>query len=146
MSAELHQQAQQDIQELANNLSKLTQKILKEQPHFLPHAVVLTEEGKSEMFSAALSKNAPEALALLHGAMRHKATQTPLRAVAIAEDVMVTLPGQQPTQAIKVLFENKNGVTVALYQPISRGATNELIVGPYSVVKAKSEICVWKQQ
>ena len=122
---DLYQAAKADIQELSDHLTRLSQLILQKQNNFLPHAIVMSDEGKAELFGAAPDKDltsAPEVLALLHAGLRRQTGRQSLRAIAIAEDVTVTLPGKQPTQAIKVLFEHKNGLTIALYQPVSRKA------------------------
>ncbi len=113
----LYAELKPDIELLAQPLFELSEKFLREQGDFLPHAAVLTEGGEVKLVAAAPPNaitNSAEVLPLLHDGLRAQAKEVSLRAIGVSENVTVTLQGQKPTKAIKVLLEHKRGLTDAL--------------------------------
>ena len=64
-------------------------------------------------------------------------------AIAVAESVTITLPGKSATKAIKVLFEHRRGLTVALYVPYEKKLMRGLVYGNMISMLAKAEINAW---
>lgn len=139
----LYAELKPDMGMIAGQLFELSEKFLKNQGNFLPHAAVLTDDGEVRLVAASSDSesdmvNSTEVLPLLHDGLRFQAKERNLRAIGVAENVTVTQEGQRPTKAIKVLFEHKRGLTVALYLPFkkklfgdySMGATFSLLVSP----------------
>ncbi len=92
---------------------------------FLPHGAVLTAGDEVRLVMAVPpGEDRPvspvEILPLLHEALRQAAGTEPLRAVAVCEDVRITLAGQNQTAAIKVLLEHRRGLCIALYMPFHK--------------------------
>ena len=84
-----------------------------------------------------------EVLPVLHDGLRQQSRGTPLRAIGIAENVTVTLKGERPTQAIKVLFEHKRGLTTALYLPFRKRFLRGYAFGKVFSVRAAPEVNAW---
>jgi hypothetical protein len=57
--------------------------------------------------------------------------------------VTVTLEGKRPTKAIKVLFEHKRGLSVALYLPFEKKLFGGYIVGSPFSLPANAEVNAW---
>ena len=126
----------------------LSEKFLQKQGNFLPHAAVLTEEGEIRLVAAAPPNdltNSTEVLPLLHGGLRQQAKERSLKAIGVAENVTVTLEGQRTTKAIKVLFEHKRGLTVALYLPFEKKLFRGYILGTPFSMNAQAEVNAWGQ-
>jgi hypothetical protein len=119
----LYREIKPDIEALASPLFDFSKLCIQKRGEFLPHAAVLTAEGKVELVGAAGERdltNSVELLPLLHGGLREMGREKALIAVGIAESVTITLPGKNPTKAIKVLFEHSRGLSVALYLPYGK--------------------------
>lgn len=82
-------------------------------------------------------------LPLLHDGLRFEAKQFPLRAIGIAENVTINLEGQRTTKAIKVLFEHKRGLTVALYLPFEKRLLKGYAFGNTFSLAADPEVNAW---
>lgn len=144
----LYSELKPDIGLVANQLFDLSETLLRKQGNFLPHAVVLTEDGDIRLVGAAPDTksdctNSTEVLPLLHDGLRFEAKQFPLRAIGIAENVTITLEGQRPTKAIKVLFEHKRGLTVALYLPFEKRLLKGYAFGNTFSLAADPEVNAW---
>jgi hypothetical protein len=144
----LYTELKPDIGTIATQLFELSETFLREQGNFLPHAAILTEEGEVKLVGAA--PDAPndqttsaEVLPLLHDGLRQQAKELPLRAIGVAENVTVTLEGQRPTKAIKVLFEHKRGLTVALYLPFEKKLLRGYVTGSPFSLPAAPEVNAW---
>lgn len=146
----LYAELKPDISAIANALFELSEKMLRKLGNFLPHAAVLTEEGEVRLVAAAPETQddrttSKEVLPLLHEGLRSQANALPLRAIGVAENVTVTLEGRPSTKAIKVLFEHKRGLTVALYRPFEKKFLRGYAIGsPFSLV-ASPEVRAWDQ-
>jgi hypothetical protein len=112
----------------------------------LPHAAFLTDEGEIRLVGAAAENdltNSIEILPILHDGLRQQARELPLQAVGVAENVTVTFEGQRPTKAIKVLFEHRRGLTVALYLPFEKKLLRGYVMGSTISKLAAPEVNVW---
>ncbi|QID16221.1 hypothetical protein G3580_00425 [Nitrogeniibacter mangrovi] len=144
----LYSELKPDIAMVANQLFDLSETLLRKQGNFLPHAAVLTEDGDLRLVGAAPDTksdrtNSTEVLPLLHDGLRFEAKQFPLKAIGIAENVTITLEEQRPTKAIKVLFEHKRGLTVALYLPFEKRLLKGYVFGSTFSLAANPEVNVW---
>jgi hypothetical protein len=147
---ELYSKAKPDMAAVVESLFDLSQSFLRKNGNFLPHGAVLSTASKVEYVAAAPESgndrtNSTEILPLLHEGLRARAKQTPVRAIGVAENVTVTLPGNRPTKAIKVLFEHANGLTVALYLPFEKKLLRGYEFGSTFSIAAKPEVRAWMQ-
>jgi hypothetical protein len=144
----LYSELKPDIGMIANQLFDLSETLLRKRGNFLPHAAVLTENGELRLVGAAPDTksdltNSTEVLPVLHDGLRFEAQQFPLKAIGIAENVTITLEGQRPTKAIKVLFEHKRGLTVALYFPFEKKLLKGYVFGNTFSLAANPEVNAW---
>jgi len=119
---------------------------LRDRGDFLPHAAIVTADGKVELVGVMGARdltNAAEILPLLHGGLRSLVKAKSPSAIAVAESVTITLPGKSATKAIKVLFEHRRGLTVALYVPYEKKLMRGLVYGNMISMLAKAEINAW---
>ena len=144
----LYTELKPDIGMIASQLFELSETLLRKRGNFLPHAAVLTEDGEIKLVGAAPDTNCDltnsvEVLPMLHDGLRLEAKKIPLKAIGIAENVTVTLEGQRATKAIKVLFEHKRGLTVALYLPFEKKLLKGYVFGNTFSLAADPEVNVW---
>jgi hypothetical protein len=144
----LYRELQPDIVILANQLFDLSEAFLKSRDNFLPHAAILTDDGEVKLVAAAPDGStdqttSAEVLPLLHQGLRQQAKEQPVKALGVAENVTVTLEGQKPTKAIKVLFEHKRGLTVALYLPFDKKLFRGYVMGSMFSMSAPAEVDAW---
>jgi hypothetical protein len=144
----LYAELKPDVSLVANALFDMSELFLRKQGNFLPHGAVLTSEGEVRMVAAAPDSpdgnvNSTEVLPLLHDGLRLQAREASVKAVGVAENVTVALEGKRPTQAIKVLFEHKRGLCVALYLPFEKKLFRGYVVGPSFSLKAAPEVKAW---
>jgi hypothetical protein len=147
-TSDLYAELKPDITLLAQTLFELSERFLREQGNFLPHAAVLTDGGEVKLVAAAPPSevaSSTEVLPLLHDGLRLQAKDTALRAIGVSENVTVAQQGQQPTKAIKVLFEHKRGLTVALYLPFAKKLLRGYVMGQPFALAAKAEVNAWGQ-
>ena len=131
---------------VAGQLFELSETMLRSQGNFLPHAVVLTDGSEIKLVGAAALTdltNSVEILPILHDGLRQQARELPLQAIGVAENVTVTFEGQRPTKAIKVLFEHRRGLTVALYLPFEKKLLRGYVMGSTISKLAAPEINAW---
>jgi hypothetical protein len=143
---ELYAELKPDVALLATALFELSEKLLRDQGNFLPHAAVLTDGGEVKLVAAATANDlttSTEVLPLLHDGLRVQAKEGGLRAIGVSENVTVTLQGQQSTKAIKVLFEHRRGLTVALYLPFSKRLLRGYVMGQPFTLAAEPEVNAW---
>lgn len=138
-----------DIEAMASPLFEASEVFVRKREAFLPHGAILTQRGEVMLVAAApdgyetRAVSAPEVLPLLHQALRAKAREEDAVALAVSEDVTITLAGQKPTQAMKVLLEHKRGLTVALYVPFHHKFLRGYSFGEMLVLPASPEVCAW---
>jgi len=149
MSAtDLYSELKPDLSQVVDALFDLSEVFLRKRGNFLPHGAVLTEDDEVKLVAAAPDgssdfTNSTEVLPLLHDGLRQMSRDIALKAVAVAENVTVTLEGNRSTQAIKVLVEHRRGLNVALYLPFERRLFRGYSFGSTFSVAAKPEINAW---
>jgi hypothetical protein len=137
-----------DIAAVATPLFGFSEQCLRKTGNFLPHAAVLTADGEVRLVGADTGNdptNSAEVLPLLHQGLRAQADATTLRALGVAENVNVTLDGQGSTNAIKILFEHRSGLTVALYLPFKKKFLKGYVFGSTFSLAASPEVNAWRQ-
>ncbi len=144
---ELYAELRGDIAAVANPLFDFSEKCLKERGNFLPHGAVLDANGKVGLVAASPDlngrSNSTEVLPLLHEGLRAQAMERELVAIGVAENVTVTPQGQPSTEAIKVLFEHKRGLVVALYLPFKKKFLRGYSFGQTFTVVTTGEVNAW---
>lgn len=148
MSAELYAELKVDVAAVANPLFDFSEQCLQKHGNFLPHGAYLDANGKVGLFAAAPENditNSTEVLPLLHEGLRASAKERDLVAIGVAENVTVTPDGQPSTEAIKVLFEHKRGLVVALYLPFKKKFLRGYLFGQPFTVAAAGEVNAWAQ-
>ena len=147
---DLYSEVKPDIAAVANPLFDFSEQCLRKRGNFLPHAAVLDGAGKVMLVAAAPdtendNTNSTEVLPLLHEGLRSQANEKDLVAIGVAENVTVTPDGQPSTQAIKVLFEHKRGLIVALYLPFKKQFLRGYSFGQAFTVLAAGEVNAWPE-
>ena len=145
----LYAELKPDIGALATQLFKLSETILRKSGNFLPHAMVLTTDGEIIQVGATTGNyraNSVEILPILHEGLRQQAKKFDLKAIGVAGNVTITLEGQQPTKAIKVLVEHKRGLAVALYLPFKKKLFRRYVMGSTFSRLAPSGINAWSAE
>lgn len=144
---ELYAELKGDIAVVANPLFEFSEKCLKERGNFLPHGAVLDANGKVGLVAASPDpngrSNSTEILPLLHEGLRAQARESDLVAIGVAENVTVTPQGQPSTEAIKVLFEHKRGLVVAIYLPFKKKFLRGYSFGQAFTVVTTGEVNAW---
>jgi hypothetical protein len=148
---DLYTELKPDMGAVANHLFDLSEVLLRKRGNFLPHGAVLTDEGEVKLVAAAPDgekdeTNSVEVLPVLHEGLRAQVKEISCKAVAVAENVTVTLEGQRPTNAIKVLFEHRRGLTVALYLPFEKKFLRGYVFGSPFSNAAEPEVSAWGAQ
>ena len=144
----LYAELKPQIGAVANELFTLSEAFLRDQGNFLPHGAVLTSDGAIRLVAADPGNGDSEArstevMPLLHYGLREQATSE-VAAVAVAENVTVTLEGQPSTSAIKVLFEHRDGLAVALYLPFDVQPGGTYAFGTVFSKVAEPEVGAWQ--
>lgn len=144
---ELYAELKGDIAAVANPLFDFSELCLKKRGNFLPHGAVLDADGKVGLVAASPDpngrSNSTEVLPLLHEGLRAQARERELVAIGVAENVTVTPQGQPSTEAIKVLFEHKRGLVVALYLPFKKKFLRGYSFGQAFTVVTTGEVNAW---
>ena len=147
-SQDLYVELKADIAALAEPLFEFSAKCLRNRGNFLPHAAVLTAGGAIELVmglpdSSDRPMSSVEVLPALHETLRTLAQKHPLSAIGVAENVSVTRGTEAPIEAIKVLFEHKRGLTIALYHPFRKQFLRGYAFGETFSVPAAGEVNAW---
>jgi hypothetical protein len=145
---ELYAAAKQDLAALAGPLFELSGKRLRERGFFLPHAGVLTVEGRVALLDAMCSTpggfaNSDHILPMLRDGLRSMAGERDLKAVAIAE-VVSAIPDVEQTHAVKVLIEHQLGLTIVFYMPFIRTDIGSHEFGSTRTFFTDPEIHAWR--
>jgi len=146
---DLYADIKPDLGAIADPLIELSGRFLRERGNFLPHAAVLTQEGKVTLVGAMCNTSDgiayPEYIKpLLRDGLKSMAHETSLKAVGVAEKVTVNQSGGVPVRAIKVMLEHRQGVSVAFYMPFSNEDSGAHVFGKTFSVPANSEINAWE--
>lgn len=145
---DLYIELEPDVASVVNELFGFSERCLKKENNFLPHAAILTEDGRVEFVAAAPESgkdmtNSTEILPVLHEGLRQKAQQESIKAIGVAENVTITPNGKPSTKAIKVLFEHKRGLTIAVYLPFEKKLFKGYVFGEAFPMAANSEVNAW---
>jgi hypothetical protein len=143
---ELYAELKGDVSALATPLFEMSEQFIGKRGNFLPHGAVLRENGQVVLVAGVSPSewtNSTEVLSLIHDGLRASARECLCTAVAVAENVTVTPRGQRPTTAIKVLFEHRRGLSVALYIPFKKKVFGGYSFGPPFTVAAAPEVKPW---
>nr|WP_316643354.1 hypothetical protein [uncultured Roseateles sp.] len=145
---DLYRDLKPQIGDVSTLLFDFSERCLRDADNFLPHAAVLTEAGRIELVAAMAESvngrtSSVEVLPLLHDGLRAQAKAKQIIAVGVAENVTVTPSGRPATQAIKVLFEHRRGLTVALYLPFKKRFLRGYFFGDIFSVLAAPEVKAW---
>jgi hypothetical protein len=144
----LYSELKDDLSAVANQLLDLSMKSLEKRGNFLPHGAWLDANGKVGLVMAAPENeitNSTEVLPLLHEALRDSAKTKDLAAIGVAENVTITPNGKPTTDAIKVLFEHKRGLVVALYLPFKKKFLRGYSYGEAFTVTVQKEVNAWPE-
>jgi hypothetical protein len=147
---DLYGQVKPEVRALAEPLFELSEKALRERGRFLPHAAMLTAEGKIRVIGAMC--NTPDGIAnstyilpLLRQGLRTMVQEHPATAVGYAEDVTMTPEGEPPTHAIKLHLEHSRGLTITFYLPFAKDTSGEITFGSTVSMFAPAEINAWDE-
>lgn len=145
----LYAQLKPAIDLVSNALIEMSEKFLAKLDNFLPHGALLTDSGEIRYVGVDTGSEdgtttSVEVLPLLHQGLRFQATAPDVQATGVAENVTVQRPGSEPTNAIKVLFEHRKGLTVALYLPFEHKVADGYTFGEPFTVLASPEVCAWQ--
>jgi hypothetical protein len=146
---ELYAAARQDLAALAGPLFDLSEKRLRERGYFLPHAAVLTVEGRVALLDAMCSTpggfaNSDHILPMLRDGLRSMAGERDLKAIAIAE-IVTAIPDVEETRAIKVLIEHQLGLTIVFYMPFVQTDIGGYELGKTRTFFTEPEIHAWRR-
>jgi hypothetical protein len=144
---ELYAALKPDMGALAEPLFELSEQCLRKLGNFLPHGAILKEGGDVELVAAAPDGDdkmtSVQVLPLLHAGLRSLAIEKQALATGVAENVTVTPDGGAPTKAIKVLFEHRRGLTVALYLPFEKRFLRGYTFGQTFSILVAPEVNAW---
>ncbi len=142
---DLYSQAKQDFQVVSEPLFDFAEQQVRRRGAFVPFGAVLDGSAKVSLHAASSGADRAsclELLPLLHEGLRSRDREG-VRAVAVCEWVKITPEGSSQTDAIKVLVEHANGLTVAFYLPMRRKMLGKWHVGEMLVLPAEPEIGLW---
>jgi hypothetical protein len=145
--ADLYAELKADVAALADPLVEHSQKQLRARDSFLPHAAVLSAEGKVVMMGAMTGSpdgqaNADYILPMLLNGVRQIAREKVLVAFGVAENVSLHR-GEAPMPAIKVLLEHERGLNIALFLPFRKADDGEYHFGEPFVTPAPPPLRLW---
>lgn len=147
--AEIYAAVKGELGALARPLFEKSEQLLRERGDFLPHAAVLSGEGKVILLGAMCITGNGFASAwhirpMVHDGLRAMALERELTAVGVAERVDA-IPGAGAAPAMKVLVEHQRGIAVALYMPYTRSNSGAYTFGKLVTLFAESEVNPWNQ-
>lgn len=145
--AEIYAAIRGDLAALARPLFEKSERLLRERGDFLPHAAVLTSEGKVSLLGAMCNTkdgfaNSWHILPMVHDGLRSMASERSLTAIGVAERVDA-VPGERSTQAVKVLLEHQRGLAIAFYMPFVRNEIGVFDFGKMVTLFTESEVNAW---
>ena len=149
-NTDLYSQLKPDIETLVLPLFDVSELFLKKRGAFLPHGAILTSTGEVKMVNFAPEDfetrrvNAAEILPGLHEALRETVKSNDVIAVGVAEDVSIIPEGEKMTKAVKILFEHRKGLVVALYLPWKRKLLGGIETFSPISKSATAEVCAFE--
>jgi hypothetical protein len=146
---DLYSAVKPDLGAIAGPLVERSEKQLIEHGDFLPHAAVLTDEGRVSLLGAMCSSkkgfaNSWHILPMIYDGLRSMANERELRAVGVASCVD-EIPGVAQTRAIRIFVEHRLAYTIAFYLPFSKNEDGRYEFGKTISIPADPEIKVWTQ-
>jgi hypothetical protein len=146
---DLYSAVKPDLGAIAGPLVERSEKLLLEHGDFLPHAAVLTDEGRVSLLGAMCSSqkgfaNSWHILPMIYDGLRSMANERELRAVGVAACVD-EIPGLANTRAIRIFVEHRLIYTIAFYLPFAKNEEGRYEFGRTISVQADPEIKVWTQ-
>lgn len=137
-----------DVAAVADPLFSLSEQLIIKYGNFLPHGLVVHDEGKSAAVGAIEDNGtgqctSTQTLPLLHDGLRQQVRSRAARAIGVAENVTITPAGGTQTAAIKVLLEHREGLCVALYLPFKKKFLGGYTFGDVFTVAAQPEVKPW---
>jgi hypothetical protein len=120
-----------DLIPLLDALIGVTKRMLDKQGGFLPHAAIVTTEGKIGLVGAKTKEQQPgaqKALQLLESGLRSMANEGKCKAIGLAIDIRLKQAPRKEDEgkdAIWVFLEHKDGTVANVYMPYTKG----LLVG-----------------
>jgi hypothetical protein len=145
--AEIYAAVKGELGALARPLFEKSEQLLRDRGDFLPHAAVLTPEGRVSLLGAmCITKegfaNSWHILPMVHDGLRSMAGERELRAVGVAERVDA-IPGAGTIRAVKVLLEHQRGLAIAFFMPIVRDDMDQIAFGKMITLFTESEVNAW---
>ena len=145
--AEIYAAVKGELGTLARPLFEKSEQLLRERGDFLPHAAVLTPEGRVSLLGAMCNTkdgfaNSWHILPMVHDGLRSMASERDLLAVGVAERVDA-IPGGGTVHAVKVLLEHQRGLAIAFYMPIVRDDMDKIAFGKMITLFTESEVNAW---
>jgi hypothetical protein len=145
---QIYSEVKGELGTLARPLFEKSEQLLRERGDFLPHAAVLSPDGKVTLLGAMCNKtdgfaNSWHILPMVHDGLRSIAGERELAAVGVAERVAV-IPGAGATRAVKVLLEHQRGLAIAFYMPFARSDSGEYSFGRMVTLFTESEVNAWQ--
>jgi hypothetical protein len=150
LSIELFRELKPDITQVVTKLFEISKILLEKDGYFLPHGAILKKNGKLELIVAASENetelvNSMEILPLLYDGLRIKIAEEESIALGVAENLNVTIEGKGPISAIKVLFEHRRGLTLAVYFPFEKVEISDYIYDESFTIEVSPEVDAWKK-
>jgi hypothetical protein len=147
--AEIYAAVKGELGALARPLFEKSQLLLRERGDFLPHAAVLSPDGRVSLLGAmCITKdgfaNPWHILPMVHDGLRSMAYERELAAIGVAERVDA-IPGAGAIRAVKVLLEHQRGLAIAFFMPFEKSETGEFNFGRMVTLFTESEVNAWNQ-
>jgi hypothetical protein len=137
-----------ELEALAEALFDVSVVFVRKSGGFLPHGAVLEADGGVQRIAAcsgdpdAITTPAAE-LPFLHQSLRDVARDPGIVAIAVCEDVTITLEGEKPTPAVKVLVEHRRALSVAYCLPWRKKWFGRIALGGVITMDAAPEVRPW---
>lgn len=147
--AEIYAAVRGELGALARPLFEKSEQLLRERGDFLPHAAVLTPEGRVSLLGAMCNTkdgfaNSWHIRPMVHDGLRSMAAERELTAIGVAEHVDA-IPGAGAAHAVKVLLEHQRGLAIAFYMPFERNDIGVFVFGKMVTLFTESEVNAWNQ-
>ncbi len=147
---ELYAELKPDVAATAEPLMDFAAMCIRKRGNFLPVGAVLSNSGEAALIAAGADgtdmTSSTEVLPAVHDAIRARANEEELLAVAVVEDVTVEFEGAKPTRAIKVLVEHRRELVVAVYLPFRKRLLFGHSFGEVCLLPAEAEVRAWGGQ
>lgn len=143
----LYKELQADFDRITGPLFEFAEQQVRKRGTFLPFGALLKHSGEITLDAAtsgAEIESGIEVLPLLHEGLRATIKESGASAVAICEWVKITLQSGKQTDAMKVLVEHEQGLTVAFYVPCRKSILRGWQFEEMFAMQAEPEVMAWK--